>query len=145
MKSLIVAGLLTMAAGQYGANVVFAPEFSAGEPMNAGPRVAETRLELTGAEHRSAAANLAIGQDIERASTHFEDAFGKAPQVATAMAYSVQAHGPIKAILYDDPSVKSATTGFAESLGRGLRALADAVARDMAEGTKQLHPQPVQG
>lgn len=141
MKTLIVASMLGLAAGQYSTE----PSTSTNTvpvTMERVTHVPTTTLQLSGTEQRSPETNQAIAQDVEVASVHLDQAFDQAPHVAAAMARSINEHGPIKAILYDDPEVKSATNSFATSLGRGLRALGDAVAKDMTEGTKQLHAHP---
>lgn len=139
MKSLIVASLIGLSAGHFGLG-------SVDTDLNQAERNAENRpvptttLQLAGASQRSGEANLAIQASVDQAADDIDDAFGKAPNVATAMARSINEHGVVRAILYEDPQVKSATDDFAASLGRGLRAIGDAIARDMIEGTKQLHP-----
>ena len=139
MKSLIVASMFGLAAGHYGTEIQQSPSVDtvAAVATSSAPT---TRLQLAGSEYRSESANQAIAIDIDSAANHIDTALGQAPNVATAMAHSINTHGPVKALLYEDPEVKAATDSFANSLGRGLRSLADAITRDMTEGAKQLHP-----
>lgn len=137
MKTLIVASLFGLAAGQYGTNVT-EPEPAPSVAAEQSQTVPTTTLMLPGAEYRTADANMAIAADVNNAATHIEASLDKAPGVASAMAKSINTHGPVRAILYEDPEVKAAADSMATSLGRGLRALGDAITRDMTEGSRQL-------
>jgi len=130
MKSYLVASLAALSIGMYGIPRIDGLPTVAHDNQGA----TTTTLQLTGADHRPEALNAQISQQVDLASAYLESALDKAPAVAMGMARSIQQHGVIRAILYDDPQVTGPSNEMAADLGKGLRALGDAVAMDMVHG-----------
>jgi len=141
MKTLIVASLVGMSFGHFGTPAITQTSEIESEKQAMRSSSTTTTLNLPGSSYRSAQVNADIAESVDVAATNIEDALSKAPSVAHAMAQSINEHGPIRAILYEDSAVKEATDSMGASLGRGLRALADAVKRDMADGARHARPQ----
>lgn len=141
MKALIVASLVGMSFGHFGTTPLTQNSDieSASQPLRTS--TASTTLYLPGSGHRSAQTNAEIAESVDAAASNIEDAISKAPSVARAMAGSINEHGPVRALLYEDPAVKEATESMGSSLGRGLRALADALRSDMSDGARHVRPQ----
>lgn len=141
MKSLIVASLIGLSAGHFGphdeVNSVNEVRFTSTEITQTAP---VTTIEFSSSANQSDHADMMTDPDMEVAAQNIEEALNQAPNIAASMGHSINEHGVVRAILFQDPEVKASTDSFGASLGRGLSAMAKAVTRDMVEATKQLHP-----
>jgi hypothetical protein len=145
MKELIVTALLGLSVGHFGSSVTSTPVDTDTNQVQHQVQIQEqipkttTTLQLAGSERRSAETNALIAAKVDEASINIDAALAQAPDAAAAMASSINQHGVVKAILYNDPQVTAINQSIGQSMGRGLRALADAVTADMVDATKELH------